>query len=291
MSWVIENAVLRAEFSDLGAELISLKAKATGIEYIWQGDPAFWGRHAPVLFPFVGRLKDDQYRYQGQTYHVGQHGFARDQKFNLKSQSEEEIAFVLVSSKETKAMYPFDFELVLTYQLVENKLTCSYQVTNTGNGEMYFSIGGHPAFNLPIDGDGQFEDYFLHFSPRKSRLILPLKGPYIDLEHKTIGQTNTDIALTRELFKNDALVYETVGTNSYTIKSEKTTHSITVAYENLPYVGIWSPPTLAAPFVCIEPWAGLADTVEASGELEEKLGINKLASAAVYQNCYDIIVD
>lgn len=291
MSWIIENEVLTARFNEQGGELASLKAKESGVEYIWQGDPAFWGRHAPVLFPFVGSLKDDQYRHQGQTYQMGQHGFARDQQFSLKARTTDSVSLSLKSSAETKKVYPFDFELILHYHLEGNKLTCGYEVINQGTDNMLFSIGGHPAFNVPLDGEGTFEDYFLQFSPRKSRVQLPLNGRFIDGANKTLGQTNTDIALTRELFNMDALIYETSGAHSYAIKSEKTSHSVTVTYDNLPYVGIWSPYPKEAPFVCIEPWDGIADTVDATGELAEKMGIKSLDSQGVYRNSFAIVID
>lgn len=288
MAWVIENDVLRASFNEVGGELQSLVAKETGIEYLWQGDPQFWGRRAPVLFPFVGRLKEDQYRYQGQTYHVGQHGFARDQVFEAHQESQTRLSFTLKSNEDTIKLYPFEFELVLHYELQDNQLACGYEVRNSGSESMYFSIGGHPAFNVPLDGKGQFDDYFLQFSPRKSRLSLPLAGAYVDSDNKTLGQTNTDILVTRELFANDALIYETVGPNSYSIQSEKTPHSVTVSYDDMPFVGIWSPYPSDAPFVCIEPWCGIADTVQATGELTEKLGINHLEAGQVFTQGYQI---
>lgn len=288
MAWVIENDVLRASFSELGGELQSLVAKETGIEYLWQGNAEFWGRRSPVLFPFVGRLKDDQYSYQGKTYHMGQHGFARDQRFVAKQESQTCLSFVLKSNAETLKIYPFEFELILTYELKDSRLKCGYGVRNIGESEMFFSIGGHPAFNVPIDGEGRFDDYFLQFSPRKSRLSLPLAGAYVDNENKTLGQTNTDILLTRELFKNDALIYETVGPNSYSIKSEKTSHSVTVSYDDMPFVGIWSPYPKEAPFVCIEPWCGIADTVQSTGDLVEKLGINQLDVGEQFHQVYQI---
>lgn len=291
MVLMIENECLKVSFSELGGELTSIQNQEDNIEYLWQGNPEFWGRQAPVLFPNVGRLKDDSYRYEGVTYYLGQHGFARDQRFTVKEHTATRIAFSLLSNEESRKVYPFEFELILSYELVGNQLICSYHVENTGKGPMYFSIGGHPAFNVPLGNQGNFEDYFLRFAPKKSRLVLPLKGPYIDLANKTLGQTNTDIALTRALFKNDAIVYETVGTNSYSIKSDKTPHSVTVSYDNMPYVGIWSPYPLEAPFVCIEPWCGVADTVEATGELTEKLGINHLASQEIFKNQYTIEID
>lgn len=194
MTVIIQNDQLIAEIAEHGAELISLKSKEHGLEYIWQGDPAYWGRHAPVLFPFVGRLKDDQYVYQGKTYQMGQHGFARDMDFEVIEHGQEMASFILRSTPETLEKYPFDFELVISYELGGDGITVHYQVANTGEKEMFFSIGGHPAFNVPLEEGLSFEDFYLAFSPLKSRLRLPLKGPFIDMDQKTLGQTNTNLA-------------------------------------------------------------------------------------------------
>lgn len=290
MTVIIQNDQLIAEISEHGAELISLKSKEHDLEYIWQGDPKYWGRHAPVLFPIVGRLKNDQYVYQGKTYSMGQHGFARDMDFEMVEHEQEHAKFVLKSTPETKENYPFDFELVLVYELGGDGITVHYQVENIGEEEMYFSIGGHPAFNVPLEEGLTFEDFYLAFSPRKSRLRLPLAGPFIDMEQKTIGQTNTNLALFRELFDQDALVFETRGLNAYSIRSEKSSHSVTLSYKDMPYVGIWSPYPKEAPFVCIEPWFGIADTVDSNGQLNEKAGINQLGAHELFKTKYSITV-
>lgn len=290
MTVIIQNDQLIAEIAEHGAELISLKSKEHGLEYIWQGDPAYWGRHAPVLFPFVGRLKDDQYVYQGKTYQMGQHGFARDMDFEVIEHGQEMASFILRSTPETLEKYPFDFELVISYELGGDGITVHYQVANTGEKEMFFSIGGHPAFNVPLEEGLSFEDFYLAFSPLKSRLRLPLKGPFIDMDQKTLGQTNTNLALNRELFEQDALVFETRGLNAYAIQSEKSSHSVTLSYKDMPYVGIWSPYPKEAPFVCIEPWCGIADTVNSSGNLMEKVGINQLGAHEIFKTKYSITV-
>ncbi|AZP92595.1 aldose 1-epimerase family protein [Enterococcus mundtii] len=290
MTVIIQNDQLIAEISEHGAELISLKSKEHDLEYIWQGDPKYWGRHAPVLFPIVGRLKNDQYVYQGKTYSMGQHGFARDMDFEVAEHEQERAKFVLKSTPETKENYPFDFELVLVYELGGDGITVHYHVENIGEEEMYFSIGGHPAFNVPLEEGLTFEDFYLAFSPRKSRLRLPLAGPFIDMEQKTIGQTNTNLALFRELFDQDALVFETRGLNAYSIRSEKSSHSVTLSYKDMPYVGIWSPYPKEAPFVCIEPWFGIADTVDSNGQLNEKAGINQLGAHELFKTKYSITV-
>lgn len=288
MTVKIENEFLTAEFAEDGAELISLQSKSTGIEYIWQGDPAFWGRHAPVLFPIVGRLKNDQYTYQGETYTMSQHGFARDSLFTVIEHGEALVSFSLKSNKDTKKNYPFDFELIISYELVGNSLKVDYQVENTGNGSMYFSIGGHPAFNVPLEKKLTFEDYYLRFSPQKSRTQIPLIGSYTDMEHKTLAQTNIGINLTHHLFDNDALIFETKGSNAFTIASDHSAHELKLSYSNMPYVGIWSPSPKNAPFVCIEPWCGIADSVDSTGDITEKIGINQLAQSELFKTNYTI---
>ncbi|MEI5988572.1 hypothetical protein A5881_000059 [Enterococcus termitis] len=288
MTVQIENEFLIATIAEDGAELISLKSKKNNIEYIWQGDPAFWGRHAPVLFPVVGRLKDDQYTYENKTYPMSQHGFARDSLFEVIEHGSELVSLSLKSSKKTKDVYPFDFELILSYALEADNLVVHYQVENTGIDEMYFSIGGHPAFNVPLEQDLTFDDYYLSFSPKKSRTQIPLAGPFADFEHKTLGQTNTSLDIRRELFKDDAIVFETKGANAFTIETDEGSHSISLSYTDMPYVGIWSPYPQEAPFVCIEPWCGIADEVNATGNLVDKKGINKLAASDVFKTQYTL---
>ncbi|WP_430597177.1 aldose 1-epimerase family protein [Enterococcus sp. AZ177] len=288
MTVQIENDYLIATIAEDGAELISLKSKKNNIEYIWQGDPAFWSRHAPVLFPVVGRLKDDQYTYENQTYPMGQHGFARDSLFEVIEHGSELVSLSLKSTKESKKIYPFEFELILSYVLEEDNLIVKYQVENTGNADMYFSIGGHPAFNVPLEQELTFDDYYLSFSPKKSRTQIPLAGPFADFEHKTLGQTNTSLDLRRELFKEDAIIFETKGVNTFTIETDEGPHSISLSFTDMPYVGVWSPYPQEAPFVCIEPWCGIADEVNTTGNLVDKKGINKLVTADIFKTQYTL---
>lgn len=290
MKIIIETAYLQATIDSKGAELHSLYSKEHEIEYLWQGDPNYWARRSPVLFPIVGSLKDDQYSYKGKTYPMSQHGFARDMAFEVFEQSADAVTFVLKSNEETRVVYPFDFELYLSYQLGGDGLTVAYKVVNTSEEEMFFSIGGHPAFNVPLEEGLTFEDYYVKSSPMKSRIMIPLKGRYLDLENRTLGQTNAAIALTRELFANDALIFETKGLNSFSICSDKSPHKVTLTYNHLPFVGIWTPYGTDAPFVCIEPWAGIADATDATGNLDEKFGIQKLAAQEEFAAKYAITV-
>lgn len=286
----IENEWAIATFAEQGAELVSLQSKESQIEYIWQGDAQFWGWHAPVLFPFVGRLKEDCYQYNGRTYTMGQHGFARDCLFEPIEIKQTSVSFLLTSNEETKKKYPFDFRLILSYRLEKTQLTVTYQVQNIGGKTMYFSIGGHPAFNIPLESNLAFNDYYLKFTPQKSRIQIPLVGPFADFKQKTLAQTNTTIALRRELFNNDALIFETKGMSKISIESEKSAHSIHVSYENIPYVGIWTLSEQEAPFVCIEPWWGIADGVETTGDLVDKVGINRLEVEQIFETAYTITI-
>lgn len=290
MTVQLENEFLIATIAEAGAELVSLRSKSMNIEYIWQGNPAFWNRHSPILFPIVGRLKNNQYIYEGKTYHLPQHGFARDQLFQVIEQSDQSATFSLKSTKETYQYYPFDFELVLTYELEEQNLIVRYQVENLGIQTMYFSIGGHPAFNVPLEETLTFEDYFLNFFPKKSRTQIPLSGSALNIKNKTLAQTNTSIDLIHELFKNDALIFETKGNNAFSIETEKSQHGITLSYTDAPYVGIWSPYPKKAPFVCIEPWWGIADTIDTDGQLTNKLGIQLLSPNRIFNTHYQLTI-
>jgi galactose mutarotase-like enzyme len=288
MSVTISNGFLEATINEKGAELASLRANQ--IEYIWQADPKYWNRHAPFLFPFVGRLKDNQYTYKGKTYPMGQHGFARDKEFKVLEQAEDKVSFLLESDEETKKIYPFDFALLISYEIWGEGIRIRFNVENTGTEEMIFALGGHPAFNIPLTEDLSFEDYFIAFSPQKSRVKIPLEGPFANLDQKTIGQTNTNIQLSHDLFREDALIYETKGLNAYTLGSEESPHSVTLAYNNIPYVGLWSPYPAEAPFVFIEPWCGFADTVDSNGQLEDKEGMNRLAAKETFKTEFSITV-
>lgn len=285
MTIILENEASRVVINEKGAELSSFIMKETNLEYIWQGDSTFWERHAPVLFPFVGRLKDDSYRYQGKSFPMSQHGFARDKDFIIEQSTPTSATFLLEYDEASLKIYPFKFLLKITYQLNDKSLTVGYDVT-TESDEMYFGIGGHPAFNVPMSEESNFNDYYIHFAPSKSRITLPLEGSYINHSEKTLAQTNTSIQINRELFKNDALILETKGENAFSILSDKTKHGVTLFYDNLPYVGIWSPYDKEAPFVCIEPWAGIADTVDATGNIEDKLGMNYLSKGEHFKQQY-----
>ncbi|MCI2033337.1 MAG: aldose 1-epimerase family protein [Lactobacillus sp.] len=292
MAYTLQNDFLTVTIASKGAEITSIINNHTGQEYNWQADPAVWKRHAPVLFPIVGALKDDQYTYAGQTYHMTQHGFARDREFTAENVSATKASFVLTDDAQSRQQYPFAFKLTLTFSLENNAITVNYNVVNPDtDAPLYFGIGGHPGFVVPLSDDTSFDDYYLEFKPRKSRVTIPLKaGEGIDYVHRTLAATDVNQQLSHDLFKNDAIIYELKGQTIFSIRSEKTRHGVEVTIPDAPFLGVWSPYPTTGNFVCIEPWWGIADPIDADGDLTRKLGINRLEPGAVFDHGYSIAI-
>lgn len=279
MAVIIENDKIRAVINEHGAELSSLIAKGTGIDYMWSGDAKYWGRHSPVLFPIEGKLKNDSYHFNGQEYHMTQHGFARDQDFAVVECDDQHATFELTQNAATKEKYPFDFRLQLTYSVKDTTLTLDYSVYNPADEqELFFALGAHPAFKAPLMPNEKYTDYELTFAPAKTRKKIPLANSLTDPMHEFDVNENR-LAVNRELFKNDALIYNLQQEpTKITLQDTKQKHGIQVGTKDAKYVGIWSAYPKDGQFVCIEPWWGLADPQDADGELTHKFAINKLAS-------------
>lgn len=289
MDYTIKNNMIEVVISDHGAEVQSVKGAHTGEEYMWQADPEIWGRHAPVLFPIVGRLKNDKYKYQGKTYHMGQHGFARDCDFEVENHTQESITFLLKDNEKTREMYPFKFEFRVNYNLMNNLLEENFSVVNKSDETMIFGVGGHPGFNLPVNNGEEKEDYYFDMHPSIARVKIPLKGAYLDWNNRSLASTDSFIGLSDELFKDDALIYELHGhDNKVSLRTDKSKFHINVWTRNAPYVGIWSQYPNTANYVCIEPWWGIADREDADGELEHKYGMNHLEPGKEYQAGFSI---
>jgi galactose mutarotase-like enzyme len=276
----ISNSILTAQIKSLGAELCSLKNNENK-EYIWEGNPDFWGKHSPILFPIVGTLKNNSYQYNETEYHLSRHGFARDMDFELVDKKENSVTFSLQSSEETLKIYPFIFELQITYTLNENSLSIQYKVINNGRSKMPFSIGAHPAFAL----EGNFENYAIQFEKKESLEYYLLENDLISNKTKTLEVQNDRIPLTYELFKNDALIFKILESKSLTILKNKNPF-LKVNFEGFPSLGIWT--KVNAPFVCIEPWCGYSDTVNSSGNLFEKEGIQILNASETFNSKFSI---
>ncbi len=286
----IENEFLTAEINLHGAELASLVSKEDGTEYMWQADPKVWARHAPVLFPIVGALKDDQYTVNGKTYHMTRHGFARDLDFTVASQTADAVELELRDSDATHEKYPFAFRLVLSYKLTGKDLAIGYHVENPADEEMFFSVGAHPAFNVPLKDGLNFDDYTFKFSPEADRTKVGLAGKYADFAAgKTVSENELPLSL--DLFKNDALIYVLDGKETaMSLTTDKDTHGVSLSVTGAPYVGIWSNYPTPGAFCCIEPWWGVADGPESDGKFETKRGINKLAGGATFEAGYTVSV-
>ncbi|EAE8347907.1 aldose 1-epimerase family protein [Listeria monocytogenes] len=286
----LENEVLLVEMKTAGAELTRIFHKDTGLEYLWNADGKFWGRHSPVLFPTVGRLVEDTYLVDGKSYHLGQHGFARDREFQVVEQTENSVRFELDADEDSLAVYPYKFKLSIIYTIEKNTVAVSYEVENTDNKRIYFSIGAHPAFNLPLTDGTTFEDYYLDFGTEENLETLCLQGPYRSGEiKKIVDESARYLPLTYDLFKNDALIFEALKQKEMTIKSAKTPHFVKVSFPEFPFVGVWTAKA-GTPFLCIEPWYGIADGVGESVELRDKAGIEHLEPEAVFASEYEITV-
>lgn len=270
----LKNNKLKATFNELGAELVSLINLETGKEIIWEGNPDFWGGKSPVLFPTVGALKDDSYIFEGETYEMLRHGFARRKFFDVKSSSENEVVFELQSDKETLKFYPFEFYLKIKYTLVDNKLTVSYQVKNKSDKEMYFSLGAHPGFAIDTANGLNYNDYEILFSDDEKLEIHPLVDNLISQETKTIELENKTLPLSYELFSKDALVMTAMKSRKLILRNNTNEEKVIFTFSNFPYFGIWAAKN--ADFVCLEPWQGIADFENHNQELTEKFGILKL---------------
>ncbi|MDU5019433.1 MAG: aldose 1-epimerase family protein, partial [Clostridiales bacterium] len=255
------------------------------------GDSKFWGKHSPILFPIVGRLKDNETIIDSKLYNMNQHGFARDMEFNLIDKSINSITYILKSNSKTKSFYPYDFELTVKYTLIDTTINIYWKVFNKSNKDMYFSIGAHPAFNIPFYDNESINDYFLKFECSKDINNYTLEGPFVSKksEVKSIDILN----LTPELFKNDALIYDNI--NKISICSKNNTSSIDIKFESFPFVGIWSPyykeSNSIAPFLCIEPWYGIADSIDSTKIFKDKLGINKLPNKETFIASYSITIN
>jgi galactose mutarotase-like enzyme len=261
----ISNSILKASIKHAGAELFSLKDNQEN-EYIWEGNPDFWGKHSPVLFPIVGTLKNNTYTINEKEYQLPRHGFARDMDFELIEKTQNKAVFSLQSSEETLQKYPFEFELQLIYTLNENELELEYKVINKGKEKMPFSIGAHPAIALP----DHFENYAFKFEKEENLKYYLLENDLISSKTKILETKNNVVPLNYELFKNDALIFKTLESKSLTILNNSKPY-VKVDYYDFPSLGIWTKEN--APFICIEPWLGYSDTNENTGDLYQKEGI------------------
>lgn len=288
-SFYLKNGPVEARFSILGAECTSLCFH--GLEYLWQALPSIWGRHAPVLFPIVGRLQDDRYTYRGKVFSLSQHGFARDREFSLLDQSQDSLLFSLKSDAKSLQAYPFAFELKIKYTLIGTGMQVDYRVSNPSTDEeLWFSIGAHPGFACPLEPEKEsLEDYHLDFGQENlsSLPLYVLEKGLIGSDRKTLSLENGKLDLNWELFQNDALIADVGPFTSVSIRSRKTGKGYAMDFKEFRWLGLWTKQRDAG-FVCIEPWNGIADTVTHNGNFQEKMGIHSLSPGGAHDVGFDL---
>lgn len=278
MFYKIENDYLTAQINDAGAELHSLVNKENGVEYLWQGNPDIWYGQSPVLFPFIGRLLDDKYRFNGKEYTMQKHGFARKRNFEVVSCANNEAVFVLRSDDTTRPCYPFEFELYVKFALVGKVLQATHTVVNKTDGEMYFSLGAHPGFNCEM-GD------YLEFDREETLDTETIDSESIRIAEKTpVLRGEKRITITEDIFKNDALILSGIRSKTITLRSDKHSRAVRFTFGDVPYLGIWAKP--GAPYVCIEPWCGVNDDRNVRADVSEKEGIVRLPKGGVFDLVY-----
>lgn len=281
MNTTISNEKYSATINSKGAELNSLIDKSTHQEYIWEGNPEFWGKHSPVLFPIVGALKNDSYQYDGKKYSMSRHGFARDFEFEIINSDSSSITFELKTNEETLKKFPFLFSLKINYELIENKLVINYYINNNSNKEMPFSIGAHPAFALP----NEFTNYSLDFEKEEQLFTHELDSNLFSGVTRNIELTETKLPLKYSLFEKDALVFKTLQSKKVTIL-ENHKPLLSVLYNDFQSLGIWT--VQNAPFICIEPWIGYADNWNSTGDLFQKEGMRVLKPESEFKAQFSI---
>ncbi len=285
----LKNDFLTVQVKELGAELASIKKGST--EYLWQADPEFWGRHSPVLFPIVGSVWEAKYRVGDREFAMGQHGFARDMNFVVVSSSETEVRYRLESDEETLKVYPWPFVLEIAYRLHDNKLDVIWEVTNPGAEDMYFQIGAHPAFYYPDYDPQKAERGYFTFDRSEGLETIRLKEKgCVDGETKYPFEVPLDgfLPITRETFDEiDTIVLQDSQVGRVTLHRNDRTPWLSLSFD-APVVGIWSPPTRNAPFVCIEPWYGRCDRAYYEGDYRERDWVNRLAPGNKFESVYTI---
>lgn len=286
----LENEVFRIEINSKGAELKSAFHKILQKELIYNGNTAFWNRSSPILFPIVGRLKNNTYQLKNQTFQLNQHGFARDQKFNLIEKNENKLLFSFISTEETQQLFPFVFELQVAYILEDNKLTTAYKVINLGKEDLPFSIGAHPGFYCPINENERFEDYYLEFEKEEdfTRHLLNCETGLFTGETEIVISKKNCIDLNYSYFLKDAIVFKNLNSSWINLKSKKSNFCLKFSIEDFPFFGIWTKEK--APFICLEPWCGVADSENSNGKFLQKEGINILSKNQVFERKFSFEV-
>lgn len=290
MLLTIENNQIRLTVETLGAQMMSIQSQ-DGLEYLWQGDSRYWPDRAPTLFPFIGRLTNNSYCFEGRLYHMGIHGFAAASEFVPIVQEKDRVILVLGASPDTRRQYPFAFSLQVTYALRGNGVSVTYEIKNYDQKVMPFGIGGHPGFRVPLEDDAVFEDYILEFTDSACpdrveftpQVYLSGRDSPYPLDEGRI------LPLRHSLFDEDAIILKNMA-REITLRSRKSCRGVTVSYPDMPYLGIWHWPKTDAPYVCIEPWSSLPSRQDVVEELSCKSDLIHLSPGKTFETTWTISV-
>ncbi len=287
----IKNNNFQVSVKEIGAELCSFKSLNSNAEYIWGGNPDVWAAHAPNLFPVIGCLKDGGFLYKGKEYKCPKHGFIRNnENISLTEKGDNYLTFGLKYSEESLKIYPFKFEFVIKYILQENNLIVEHTVTNHGDEDMLFSLGGHPGFKCPVNGDENYDDYYLEFEKSETAQTWRVQKDGL-IGNKTfhVFDEPTIINLHPHIFNDDALVFKNLNSSKVSLKSRKSQQVLSMKFKDFSYLGIWAKPN--AEYVCIEPWIGIADSFDSDRNFETKEGLINIHAKENFTATYTITIE
>jgi galactose mutarotase-like enzyme len=283
---ILENENVIAKINEKGAELESLVKKQNGLEYMWSGDPAYWPKYSPVLFPVVGGLKNNTYYYEDKAYQLPRHGFGRDKTYAVNQISATEVVFTLTQDEQTLSVYPFAFIFKVRYQLNENAISCTFEVENPVESDLLFSAGGHPAFAVPLIDNTTYDEYYLQFNHteviRRNKLNNGLTGN----DDEVVPMDGNILPLHKSLFYDDAIVIKGMQSNKITLACTRHNHGIHFTFNDFPFFGIWAAKN--ASFVCLEPWCGITDGIDHDQQLEHKEGIIRLEAHGQWKRTWSV---
>ena len=288
MIYTIKNDKIEVSVEDLGAQMRSIK-DATGKEYLWQGDEKYWNGSAPNLFPYIARLTEGKYILKGRTYEMPKHGFLRNSVLKLKEKTQTKMVFSLTDSEETYKMYPYHFEIKVKYELFENELKVSYNVANKDKKVMYFGVGGHPGFQVPVEKELFFEDYFIEFAKGTDMKRVGMSEDcFVTGKDEAFPlEENRRLYLHHNLFDDDAIILKDAP-SKVVLASEKGSARIEIETRHLEYLGIWHKPASDAPYVCIEPWSSLPSKKDIIEDLEKQDNLVSLKPDGYYTGFFKV---
>ena len=271
----LKNKYLSVNINPMGAEVVSIIKNS--YEYLWQKNPDIWNGQAPNLFPLIGRLKDEEYEYNNELYKIKIHGFAKFSMFEVIEKNDNYVSLRITGSNDTYSMYPFDFDFIVSYELMDNIIKKQYMTINNGYKTMYYEVGGHEGYNLTFENNKIMDDYYIKFSDNSVYTYTTDSVIMVNKDLKKIDMIDKKLHLKPEVFKNDALILDCsrLKDRNVTLECGKKSRKVKVTFDDFDYLGIWTRP-LYSNYVCIEPWSSLPDCNFIDKKLENKIGIRSL---------------